>query len=94
MGPRIKCNLCNSIIQSEHRHDMVWCNCKAIAIDGGNDYTKIVGDLKNIAILDEEEKLNDDFKHTLMDGLDDWEDNDIFSCEKWVPVDNIERDKL
>lgn len=48
---KIKCNLCGDIIESKHRHDMVWCKCGACAIDGGNDYHKITGDIKNITII-------------------------------------------
>jgi len=40
-GPRYQCKLCMDIIQSQHRHDFVWCRCKATAIDGGSSYTKL-----------------------------------------------------
>jgi hypothetical protein len=40
MRNRAKCKLCNSIIESFHRHDYVECECKQICIDGGNDYLK------------------------------------------------------
>lgn len=39
----IKCRKCESIIYSLHRHDMRYCACKAVAIDGGRIYTKISG---------------------------------------------------
>jgi len=42
-GPTIKCWKCGDTITSEHRHDMVWCKCGAIAIDGGDSYTRITG---------------------------------------------------
>ena len=42
-GPILKCNVCKSLIRSNHRHDMVWCKCGAVAIDGGSCYTKITG---------------------------------------------------
>jgi hypothetical protein len=46
---RIKCNKakclkCLEVIESKHVHDFVWCSCKAIAVDGGKDYLKRVGD--------------------------------------------------
>ena len=41
MGVIIKCKHCLSVLESKHRHDMKWCKCGTIAIDGGNDYTKI-----------------------------------------------------
>ena len=37
----IKCLDCGYTIWSKHRHDMVWCDCGSVAIDGGRDYTKI-----------------------------------------------------
>lgn len=40
---KIKCKKCGIIIESKHRHNMVWCNCGAISIDGGDEYIKISG---------------------------------------------------
>lgn len=48
---KIRCRKCRDVIQSKHRHDMVWCKCGAIAVDGGSDYTKISGDPINWEIL-------------------------------------------
>ncbi len=38
MRNRAKCKLCESIIESFHRHDYVMCKCGHIAVDGGQDY--------------------------------------------------------
>jgi hypothetical protein len=43
-GPPARCKKCNTVIQSKHRHDFVWCKCGAIAIDGGAEYIKCTGD--------------------------------------------------
>jgi hypothetical protein len=40
----IICRKCGDVIWSRHRHDFRWCSCKTVAIDGGRDYTKIVGE--------------------------------------------------
>jgi hypothetical protein len=40
---KIRCKLCNDVIESKHRHDFVWCHCKAVAVDGGKDYLKRTG---------------------------------------------------
>ena len=48
MGKKIKCRKCKSVIESKSRHDFVWCKCKAIFIDGGNDYTRIGGNFEDI----------------------------------------------
>lgn len=38
----IRCKKCGDTIQSKHRHDFVRCSCKAVAIDGGTEYTKVL----------------------------------------------------
>jgi len=37
------CRKCLDVIQSRSVHDMVWCKCGAIAIDGGDAYTRCMG---------------------------------------------------
>ena len=44
MSAKLKCLSCGDVIYSKHVHDMVWCKCKKIAIDGGDDYCKVTGD--------------------------------------------------
>ena len=39
----IKCNHCGDHIYSAHRHDFRYCECGAVAVDGGMDYQKRVG---------------------------------------------------
>jgi len=36
----IQCKHCGDIIRSEHRHDLKWCRCGSVAVDGGTDYLK------------------------------------------------------
>ena len=40
---KIRCKKCGSIIFSKTPHIAVRCQCGAVAIDGGIDYTKITG---------------------------------------------------
>lgn len=40
-GSKVKCNTCGDIIQSMYRHDFKRCKCKALAVDGGNEYLKV-----------------------------------------------------
>jgi len=42
----IKCRECGDIVYSRARPDFRWCSCKACAIEGGFDYTKITADPK------------------------------------------------
>jgi hypothetical protein len=42
------------------RHDFVWCPCKAVAVDGGQDYQRLVftDDPRNIIhILDDDTEV-------------------------------------
>lgn len=48
MSKILKCKKCGDIIQSKHRHDMVWCKCHSIAIDGGDDYFRWAGNKDDI----------------------------------------------
>lgn len=38
---RVRCKKCDDIIESKFTHDMKWCKCGAIAIDGGLEYQRI-----------------------------------------------------
>jgi hypothetical protein len=41
----VNCLSCGDFIVSKHRHDFVTCTCGAIAVDGGQEYLRRVGDL-------------------------------------------------
>ena len=41
------CLSCGDFIVSKHRHDFVECTCGAIAVDGGQDYLRRIGDFTN-----------------------------------------------
>lgn len=44
----IQCKKCLSVIVSRHVHDFRSCDCGSVSIDGGKDYTRIVGDMTNV----------------------------------------------
>ncbi len=46
-----QCALCKDIIESKHRHDFVSCKCGEIFVDGGQDYLRGGGSLKNFIPL-------------------------------------------
>lgn len=60
-----KCTKCGDIITSKHRHDYVKCKCESIAVDGGMNYLRRMGDINNyedrsIVITDQQlEKLKE-----------------------------------
>ncbi len=37
---RVKCKRCGEVITSESRHDLKWCKCGDVAVDGGKDYLR------------------------------------------------------
>lgn len=49
---KLKCLLCDDIVESRHRHDWNQCKCGACFIDGGNDYLRVGGDPDNFKILE------------------------------------------
>lgn len=48
---KIQCRLCKDIIESKSVHDFVMCKCGSVFTDGGKDYLRRGGDLKNIIDL-------------------------------------------
>lgn len=42
---QVRCDRCGEVIVSRHRHDLRWCKCRGVAVDGGTDYLRrITGD--------------------------------------------------
>lgn len=60
---KIQCKKCNDIIELKDLHDFKWCACKSIAVDGGLEYIRRVGNLEDIIELSEfemkEEVINE-----------------------------------
>ena len=52
---KARCRKCRQIIESKHVHDFVYCKCQSIAVDGGKDYLKRMGDRSSIEELSEYE---------------------------------------
>ena len=50
---KIQCKKCKDIIESKHVHDFKLCTCKSIAIDGGLEYLRRVGNFEDIIELSE-----------------------------------------
>lgn len=45
---RVRCRKCGDIIRSMYTHDFVNCKCDSIAIDGGNEYQRLTGELADM----------------------------------------------
>ena len=50
---RIKCKKCGDIIQSNSVHDFKFCKCKSVAVDGGQDYIRRIGNADDFEELTE-----------------------------------------
>lgn len=46
-----RCRKCGDVIESQHRHDFVKCQCGAIFVDGGHEYWHYGGDLQHFERL-------------------------------------------
>lgn len=58
---KAQCAKCEDIIESTHRHDFVWCKCKAIFVDGGKDYLRRGGkNLDDIIEMSESEEIDEE----------------------------------
>lgn len=48
---RVRCIRCTTVIESKHRHDFVRCACKKVAVDGGADCPRIVGNPEDYVMV-------------------------------------------
>ena len=56
---RIKCTKCGDVIESYSVHDFKFCSCGAVAVDGGHDYLRRVGNLEDWVDMSETEEVAD-----------------------------------
>lgn len=40
---KIQCKNCKDVIESTYVHDFKWCSCKSVAVDGGCEYLRRLG---------------------------------------------------
>lgn len=57
-----KCLKCEDEIVSTHVHDFKWCSCKNIAVDGGTDYSKRVGNISGKGVSWEDTSIYQEVK--------------------------------
>ncbi len=50
---KIKCKKCEDIIESKNTNDYKRCSCGVVAVDGGKDYLKRIGNEKDYEELSE-----------------------------------------
>ena len=51
----IRCMKCGEVIESTHRYDFKFCECGAVAVDGGHDYLRRCGNREDWEELSEYE---------------------------------------
>ena len=44
----LECTKCGDIIYSAYRHDFKYCKCGSVAVDGGMNYIRRVGNVKDM----------------------------------------------
>ena len=53
---KIKCKKCEDVIESTSLYDFKYCKCGAVAVDGGHDYLRRIGnreDWKELSVTEE-----------------------------------------
>ena len=50
---KIECLKCGDVIESANVHDFKWCKCHTVAVDGGRDYLRRVGNFDDYRDLSE-----------------------------------------
>jgi hypothetical protein len=54
----VKCNKCGSYISMDTDYQYIECACGTIAVDGGELYTRIIGNEENWSIVPDNKKEN------------------------------------
>jgi hypothetical protein len=65
----VTCLACGDFIVSKHRHDFVECTCGAIAVDGGQEYLRRVGDFTNA--VDHSWEISDELYRACADAVEE-----------------------
>lgn len=55
---KIKCKKCGDVIESKNTNDYKRCSCGAVAVDGGKDYLKRIGNEKDYEEISITKKVN------------------------------------
>lgn len=65
----VQCLACDHTVESTHRHDMRWCPCKNVAVDGGRSYLRRVYSTDQWTELSERRTLTASEMRTVILGL-------------------------
>lgn len=59
-----KCLKCGDVVESTSRHELVWCSCRAMAVDGGHEYLRRLGAREDFEDMSEFEGSDSDEEET------------------------------
>lgn len=57
---KIRCKKCGDIIESKSVHDFKFCKCESVAVDGGHNYLRRLGEPEDWEDLSEYEMIEDE----------------------------------
>ncbi|MBE5875001.1 MAG: hypothetical protein E7287_11470 [Lachnospiraceae bacterium] len=60
MVNKIRCKKCGDVIESKSVHDFKFCKCESVAVDGGHNYLRRLGEPENWENLSEYEVIEDE----------------------------------
>ena len=60
MVNKIRCTKCGAVIESKSVHDFKFCKCESVAVDGGHNYLRRLGEPENWDDLSEYEVIEDE----------------------------------
>ena len=60
MVNKIRCKKCGDVIESKSVHDFKFCKCDSVAVDGGHNYLRRLGEPENWEDLSEYEVIEDE----------------------------------
>ena len=48
---KVKCKICGDVVESKRVHDFVECQCGGVAVDGGLEYSRVLGNREDFEDL-------------------------------------------
>ena len=58
MNNYVRCKICGSRINVDTGYEYISCACGAIAVDGGPEYTRIIGQLENYEVVSNKDSVS------------------------------------
>lgn len=86
---KIKCDTCRVEIESFHRHDFKFCDCGTVAVDGGHDYPRRIGQgWEDLSIYDDEDHQTR--RNSLKWGVNYNKEGKLLPKTEWKLIKNME----